>query len=250
MKRLTSISVLFSACCLAAFLLVACKKSKEDVAASNEPTLTEKQQFSMRIFGNTEFRLNSADQAYLNSLKSYTAMVKQASVAPGPTSGGCAVSGGTNMYGYFSDPENIVVEGPYTAASSPTYENNAAACLSSQNVVANAMNYLDLNGYHDLIVQFQGEDPSLAAIKSVHAANALLYLRSQLPLVESKGTQGRVVECILQSIGVAALADIMANWATASRTYLIKAAGKLAARYLNWFGAALAIANFIDCMWG
>ena len=60
----------------------------------------------------------------------------------------------------------------------------------------------------------------------------------------------KVANCIFQALGFTALAELGANWAGASRQVILRAVGKVATRYLGWFGAAIAIGSFVDCMLG
>ena len=217
------------------------KENKEDLKA-----------VSQKIFGNTEFKLNKTDSIYLNALKEYSQSNKKSTTQSviNPPASTCASTANQNTYGYYYDNENVIVEGAYISASSVTYENIAAECFASQNIVTNARSYLVSSGYHDIVFQIEEEDPTNAGFKITHAANSLIWLRDQMGYVAERGSQERAVNCVLQAIGYAAIAELSANWATASRQYLIKAIGKLASRYLGWFGAAIALGSFIDCMWG
>jgi len=232
--------------------LFSCTKSSHEVNEnlSNEEKIKVN---SKKLVGNSEFKFNNSDSVYISALKGY-AQLNNANNNPSEavpqTTNPCANSAGQNTYGYFYDDENIIVHGSYISASSYTYESNAANCFATQNIVNNARNYLYGNGYHDIVGQIEENDPVNAGFKIVHAANTLVWLKYQMGTLAERGSQERAVNCVLQAIGYAAIAELSANWATASRQYLLKAVGKLASRYLGWFGAAIALGSFIDCMWG
>lgn len=116
-------------------------------------------------------------------------------------------------------------------------------------LVEDAKTYLTNEGYADIVNTWYNTPK---AQRLIHAANALLDLKKQLNAnhARSSGTQAKLTNCVLQAIGYSALAELGANWAAASRQVILKAVGKLATRYLNWFGAAIAVVSFADCMWG
>lgn len=224
--------------------------SKQERTDSPEKKLTDKEKLSMKIFGNKDFKYNKADLAYMQALKQFTADNKFKAGQSGMTTTGCTSSGGLSTYGYYSDYENIAVEGPYSAAVNATYENDAANCLLTQNVVANAYSYLYSQGYGDIIGQIQEENPNLVGANVVHTANSLLFLKSHFavePVYEERIENVR--DCLLKALGADIILHMVENWEGLSRQYLIKAFKKLATRYLGWYGVAWAIISFVDCMW-
>ena len=169
---------------------------------------------------------------------------------PDPTpqpSYSCSASGGV-VYGYYDDPENLVVEGPYEAASSSGQEAFLQTCSLVTDAISSSRTYLLNEGYSDIVSQL---DLSGESYKLIHAANALSDLKEQVNGSSGGGyQQARIVNCILQAIGYSAIAELGANWASASRQVILRAVGKLASRYLGFFGAAIAVVSFVDCMWG
>lgn len=64
--------------------------------------------------------------------------------------------------------------------------------------------------------------------------------------------QGNLYDCALRSIGITALNEAIRNSlnSSAGKAALKKAIRKIAARALGWIGAAWAIYEFVECMYG
>lgn len=79
----------------------------------------------------------------------------------------------------------------------------------------------------------------------------ILYL--SLDIVEYEGSsslqKADTIDCVLRATGIQTLHDAFWGLFTNRRT-LLRAVGRIATRTLGWFGAALIVADFADCMWG
>ena len=192
---------------------------------------------------------NTNDDKYVESIKKFAQKYKLGGL--NRTSTYCIPAGCDSSYGWYSDPDSMVVPGPYVMAKAGTYDDDAAACPSIDTLVADASNYLTSEGYSDIVALWEG---SVKRHWLIHAANALVDIKEQYNNAYYRsgvaGRQTTVWHCLLEALGGAALAEIATNWATMSRTALIKAVGKLAAKHLNWVGAIVAVVTFVDCMWG
>ena len=148
------------------------------------------------------------------------------------------------MYGYYEDPENLVIGGPYNSASSSGQETFFQTCSNVTSAISSARTYLTNEGYSDIVTQLGNESYNL-----IHAANSLMDLKKQVGM-STNNQAARMANCVFQALGFTALAELGANWAAASRQAILRAVGKVASRYLGWFGAAIAVVSFVDCMWG
>lgn len=160
----------------------------------------------------------------------------------GPTYS-CSTVGGAS-FGYYNDSENLIVGGPYKSASTSSQETYFRTCSLVTSAIFSAKTYLLNEGYSDIVNTL---DTPNERYKLIHAANALVDLKKVVN--NSSVTNARLANCIFEALGFSALAELGANWAVASRQVIIRAVGKLATRYLGWFGAAIAVASFVDCYW-
>lgn len=224
------------------FLFSSCEKSSSDTA---EPAL------------NTESHIEKVpspkqgpnDEKYVASIKRFARNFKNKEVKNGRVVvNQCATSGQANVYGFYDDPEDLIIEGSYTEAGTVAAENAVENCDSMAVLIEDAKIYLLSEGYSDIVNLFYGTP---RANRLTYAANALVDLKQQYSIEWARtANQAKIGNCIFQALGFSALAELGANWATASRQVLLKAVGKLATRYLGWFGAAIAVVSFVDCMWG
>ena len=160
----------------------------------------------------------------------------------------CTSSAMANTYGYYNDPENLIVGGSYIEASSASVENNTATCASTLALIEDAKTYLTNEGYGDIVRRIYGTEMKF---RLIHAANALVDLKSQFNSQWARTSQqGKLFNCIFQALGFSALAELGANFFLASKQVILAAVGKIATRYLGFFGAAIAVVSFVDCMWG
>lgn len=77
----------------------------------------------------------------------------------------------------------------------------------------------------------------------------ILYLSLGIVEYEASIQKADGVDCLLRATGL----DVFHRgfWSSFStRRALLRAVGKVATRTLGWFGAALIVADFADCMWG
>ncbi len=151
-----------------------------------------------------------------------------------------------NTYGFYDDPDNLILEGPYAAANSIPQEDSAKNCAAITSAITSAKDYLNSEGYSDIVFEL---DTNEDRYKLIHAANALVDLKQQME-PSNPSRVDDIANCFFQAIGYAAIAELSANWASASRQVILRAVGKIATRYLGWFGAAIAVVSFVDCMWG
>lgn len=244
---------------LSIFLAItSCNKnsSTSELSQNNiADTLTTKQKLSMQIFGNTEFKLNKNDSNYLNALKRLSlsfSLSAKGSIASNNRFASCNLNGGDSTYGWYSDSDSVIVEGSFTTAKTSSFELAARNCTDLQLSAEEANQYLINEGYSDIAYTYYTWEEKRYRV--IYAANALIELKTEFIQDYNRSLgdnqQEKLVNCILQAIGYSAIAEIGANWATKSRQHIIKAVGKLAVKNLNWFGAAIAVASFIDCMWG
>lgn len=246
---------------------IACKKESDsslDIGNSkkvNESLVTSESGNSITKSKKRSYKWSKNDEKYQKelienaktlsgSISSYLVIDPDPDPDPNPTpppTYSCEAIGGLT-YGFYEDPENLIVSGPYESASSSGQESYFQSCSSVDQAINSAKGYLLSEGYFDIVEQIE---LSNERYKLVHAANTLLDLKKQVDGT-SAGTYhtARLANCILQAIGYGAASELFANWATASRQVILKAVGKLASRYIGWFGTAIALVSFADCMWG
>ncbi len=221
-------------------------------------SITALQKLSLQIFGNKEFKFNKNDSNYLNSIKQLTKNFnlngKKSIQGNNERINSCDLSNGDSTYEWYSDPENIIIEGPYSTAKNVTYETIAENCPDLISSAEAANQYLIDEGYSDIAYMYYGALRPGLRYQVIHAANSLIELKTEFIVsYEDRNSESDVQEklfnCVLQAVGYATIAELGSNWATMSRQHLIKAVDKLASKYLNWIGAAVAVGSFIDCMW-
>lgn len=154
---------------------------------------------------------------------------------------------------YVGDPYDDVTaaDGYIVQAASLQEEEQTRVAMSGQ--VQNAKNYLNYHGL-DLSDEYSYDDP-----RYIHAANIVMEMESTtgIPVPGGSGGAGGMLEsrenstfgCVMQAIGITSLYNAWFD-KFATKRMLIAAVGKLATRYLGWVGAAVAVYDFIDCMWG
>jgi hypothetical protein len=256
--KIKSTTGLVSVFLLLIVALSSCKKETATKATIPEKNLTDKEKLSMQIFGNTEFRFNKNDSNYLNSIKRLSEKFNSKLRKGNPDNNSitaCNLNGTDSTFGWYTDPDTVILAGPYVIAKTPTYESVAENCSDLIACAAEANQYLINEGYSDIAHTYYTVLRPGLRFHVIHAANALIELKENFILEEVSRNSGnqvqqKIIQCILEAIGGATAAELASNWASMSRTQIIKAVGKLAAKHLNWVGAAVAIITFIDCMWG
>jgi len=150
---------------------------------------------------------------------------------------------------YVGDPNDYVIaaDGPVIQAVSQQEEVETRAMLLVQ--INEAKTYLNSHGL-DLSDQYTYDDS-----RYIHAAIIIKEMEDTkgipgigggtIPVAKQNSTFG----CVMQAIGITSLYN---TWFDkfATKRMLISAVGKLATRYLGYVGAAVAVYDFIDCMWG
>lgn len=252
MQKITSA---FSVLMLSIFILIGCSKEASiDINPQAQfEQQSEKEKLSMTIFGNKDFSWNKNDSNYLNALKRYSRNINlngDKKFVDVKKFNSCNLNGGDSTYGWYSDPDSIIIEGPISSAKNETYETWATNCPDIIASAEEANLYLIREGYSDLADMYYGSLRPGHRYLAIHAANALVELKSEFQVDYSLQAQAKIFNCILQAVGYTALAELGSNWATMSRQRIIKAVGKLASKHLSWFGAVIAVGSFIDCMWG
>lgn len=152
---------------------------------------------------------------------------------------------------YVGDPydEYFGADGPVVAAISPQEEEETRVSLQGQ--INEAKTYLNSHGL-DFSDVYASDD-----YQYIHAANLVMEMEDVMgipsggggPIVLEAVRENTTFGCITQAIGINALYDAWFD-KFATKRMLIAAVGKLATRYLGWVGAAVAVYDFIDCMWG
>lgn len=246
-------------------LLIGCtKNNSENFANQNLEIITHDQVSSnlVNLKSINKIKWGKNEDDYLASLKKHSLKFKRnTSIAkvtqstleqsnfedeePEPVNLVCN-SSNPNIYGYYDDPEDLIVEGSYVSANSLLQESQISNCNALLSTVSAARIYLISEGYSDIATIYDNSNNQLDLI---HAANTLVDLKNKMLNNGNQTSNSRIANCILQAIGYAAIAELSANWATASRQVIIKAVGKIAQRYLGWVGAAIAVSSFVDCMW-
>ena len=230
MKKIASLSLLF-VLSLVISTNFSCKKSQE-------PEVAPEKQSSPQWGAN--------DDKYVASLKRFGAAMQ------GRMNTLCVSSAGDSTYGWYSDPDSVLIEGPYSIAKVGSYESIAETCTDVYTLAEDAEDYLTNEGFSDLAYGYANR-PHLM----INSANALLELKEQM-IIEPmpgmnparSGRQAGVANCLYQALGFTALAELGANWATMSRQQILKRVGKIISKHLGFWGAIIAITSFIDCMWG
>lgn len=215
---------------------ISCQKSVE--APKDEPVVKNE--------SSPEWGAN--DEKYVASLRNFRSSLS------GRLNTLCT-SGGDSTYGWFSDPDSVLIEGPYSIAKVGSYESDAETCTALFTLAEDAEEYLTNEGYPDIVNMYTYRHHYV-----VQAANALLELKEQMIIdwedrnpsgkQAIAGRQSGVANCLFQALGYATLAEIGANWATMSRQQIIKRVGKIILKHVGVIGSIIAIASFIDCMWG
>ena len=232
------------------FCISSCNKTKSDIPTGFLSSIEtgSNQNNSMKWGKNEEIYKADLIRISNNLKKTYSDKIIEPEPEPMPNplpSYTCSASGGST-YGYYQDPENLIFGGPYNSASTSGQESFFKTCSNVTSAIISARNYLINEGYSDIVSQIDSQGESF---KLIHAANSLMDLKVQVGLSGNNQTT-KVANCIFQALGYTALAELGANWAGASRQVILRAVGKVATRYLGWFGAAIAITSFVDCMWG
>jgi hypothetical protein len=150
---------------------------------------------------------------------------------------------------YVGDPNDYVTaaDGPVIQAVSQQEEDETRVMLLDQ--INEAKTYLNSHGI-DLSDEYNYDDS-----RYIHAANIIMEMEDTKGIPGSGGgtipvaRENTTFGCAMQAIGISALYH---TWFDkfATKRMLIAAVGKLATRYLGWVGAAVAVYDFIDCMWG
>jgi hypothetical protein len=89
----------------------------------------------------------------------------------------------------------------------------------------------------------------------IHCASLVLEMdvKKGIPAsqteAQSNTRENTTFGCAMQALGIETLYESWFDRFSTKRA-LISAVGKLATRYLSYFGAAVAVYDFIDCMWG
>lgn len=185
---------------------------------------------------------NENDKKYLASLTNF-ARNYHAQHPSNLNNAFCIAPGQDSTYGWFDDMDTCLIPGPYISAKAGPYESMAANCPEFQVVVQDATAYLASEGYNDLI-QSWWTKPYLI----VHGANSLLDLKNQVLNPNTQSRIGGLWNCIFDALGVAAISDMLVNWATMSTRELIRRVGKLLRKNFGWFGAITASISFVDCI--
>lgn len=68
--------------------------------------------------------------------------------------------------------------------------------------------------------------------------------------VKNPSYENSIMECLGAASGIKGLWDIATGAAAASRATIIRTFGKFARRSMGWIGAALFMAEFVQCYWG
>jgi len=149
---------------------------------------------------------------------------------------------------YIGDPYDDVIaaDGPIIQAVSQQEEEETRLLVMEQ--ISEAKVYLNSHGL-DLSDEYTYDDP-----RYIHAANIILEMENRKGIPSGGGDisvsrENTTVGCILQATGINTLYESWFN-KFATKRMLIAAVGKLATRYLGWVGAAVAVYDFVDCMWG
>ncbi len=242
------------------FTFLSCNKGSENQQFSEYPlnnNLSDREKLSMKIFGNTEFKFNKNDSTYLNNIKRLSKsfnLFGNGALSSSNRVNSCNLNGGDSTYGWYSDPEHIIIEGPFKSAKNVTYETVAENCPGLLAIAAEANQYLINEGYADITDIYYGKIKPALRYHAIHAANALVELKTEFinnyARNAGSSSQEKLFNCILQAIGYSAFVELGANWAIMSKQQIIRAVGRLASKHLSWFGAGVAIISFIDCMWG
>ena len=238
MRRLFSLTVLI----FAILSLNSCEKEK-DLKPISTMEVPSNPNIESPKWGQNDEIYKASLIAIARSLKKPMAK-NEPEPEPIPLPYTCLSSGG-NTYGLYQDPENLIIGGPFRSASSSGQETFFHTCSSISSAITSARTYLINEGYSDIVSELESQGENY---KLIHAANSLMDLKKQVGISNIQTT--KVANCIFQALGFTALAELGANWAGASRQVILRAVGKVATRYLGWFGAAIAIGSFVDCMWG
>lgn len=225
-----------------------CRQSSESLDSSL--LSSDNSKISNKIFSDkyvkkhSSSKWNKNDETFKNSLQQFSNSINNR--VPLPEEGDLYPINYVE-YGYYDDPEDLIIEGPYVAAASSTEEaafHNNATIL---NQIEESKNYLNAEGYSDIVSMFDNGDDK---VKIIYAATILLDLKKQMQDAGVDTTNARAFNCALQAIGYTAVAELATNWALASRAVMLRAIGAVAARYAGWIGAAIMVGSFADCMWG
>lgn len=170
------------------------------------------------------------------------------------------------------DPNDEVIAsyGPTILAASN--EDELAARDELQVTITAAKNYLSSAGL-DFTTEFSNDD-----FRYIHAANIVLEMETKegfppegsgllnmnpinirtnatgtsnhndQAIVFETSRENTVLGCLVQAVGIRALYDAWYD-KFATKRMLITMIGKIAARYMGFVGTALAVYDFIDCMW-
>jgi hypothetical protein len=183
------------------------------------------------------------DKGYVTYLRQFTSNYH--GISNGRISTICIASGSDSTYGWFSDPDSCLIEGPYVSAKNSAIEDSAATCPDYLALVDTATAYLTNEGYSDIVTWYHRQPASV-----VQAANALLEMKYQMiiPLDRLAPSHAKFWNCVFQALGFTTLAALGSDWATASRTEIIRRVGKLILKHVGIIGAIIAVVDFIDCI--
>ena len=202
---------------------------------------TSELQEELASISNTQsHKWGANDDKYLSALKKFSTNFKNIYGKKNNTSSFCISNGPDSSFGWFADPDQDIVDGPYVLAKAGPYESNAANCPELISLAWDAHVYLLVEGYSDISGTYDQSDSKF------HAANTLLHLKheSNQFYFRTKGAWN----WLLQAIGYAAITELLSDWATLSRQKIIRRFGKIVSKNMGFFGAIIAIASFIDCI--
>jgi len=189
----------------------------------------------------------ASDDSYVACLKKFSNSYRAKNGAAGRAETAfCVSSGEDSTYGWFSDPDSCISEGPYVRAKVGPYEENAENCADIAVLGDSATAYLTREGFTNLL-PYYATKPHWR----VHAANALLDIKYQCQAsgpIDPLGRGTGLMHCIFQAIGATGIAAIINDYATRTTAEIIKRVSKLIAKHYGFFGAIIAIVEFVDCV--
>ncbi|MET0393616.1 MAG: hypothetical protein ABW019_10770 [Chitinophagaceae bacterium] len=238
---------------LAASVIASCSKSGDMRSKEKETTVTELAAPAPTTLTREEYS-RSLDmfkqKIKFNPVLLVNGRVPAEELDPSDSPSGDPGTIGYTTGGYVGDPydEVTAADGPIVQAISQQEEEQTRDVMQGQ--IANAKAYLNYHGL-DMSDEFGYDDP-----RYIHAANIVMEMENTTGIPGQGGSglisvsrENSLFGCAMQAIGINTLYEAWFD-KFATKRMLIAAVGKVASRYLGWVGAAIAVYDFIDCMWG
>lgn len=103
---------------------------------------------------------------------------------------------------------------------------------------------------NELLDEFNSMDGPEVLFTAIGTLIILETKQRQTGSVKNQTYENSIMECLGAASGIKGLWDLATGAAAASRSTIIKTFGKFARRSMGWIGAALFMAEFVQCYWG